>query len=159
MTAWTLAMGSWWDAIAADPGGVAVAALVLTAITALVAMVLRLALRRIRSLRRQVLAVLLGALLVGATVAVAAARLMVLDAGELGTVLGILTLTGLCSIGLVTVTTAPLGRDVRRLEQTVRQVEAGDRTVRTGVSRADELGHVARALDELTVRLDRLERR
>lgn len=158
MSALILAMGSWWDAVTGDPTGAALAVLALTATTAVVAVVLRLALRRIRSLRRQVLAVLLGALLVGATVAAAAARLMVLDSGELGTVLGILALTGLCSVGLVTVTTAPLGRDVRRLEETVRQVEAGDRAVRTGVVRADELGHVAHALDELTTRLDRLER-
>jgi signal transduction histidine kinase len=47
---------------------------------------------------------------------------------------------------------------VRRLETTVRRLEEGDRTVRTGIERADELGHVARALDELTARLDALER-
>jgi two-component system sensor histidine kinase BaeS len=52
----------------------------------------------------------------------------------------------------------PLGRDARRLEATVRRIERGDRTVRTRVERADELGHVARALDELTARLDVLER-
>ena len=40
----------------------------------------------------------------------------------------------------------------------MRRIEAGDRTVRTGLHRADELGHVARALDELTQRLDALER-
>ena len=34
------------------------------------------------------------------------------------------------------------------------RIEAGDRTVRTESQRADELGHVAQALDELTERLD-----
>jgi signal transduction histidine kinase len=59
---------------------------------------------------------------------------------------------------LVLLASVPLGRDARRLEATVRRIEGGDRTVRTGVERADELGHVARALDELTARLDVLER-
>jgi signal transduction histidine kinase len=44
------------------------------------------------------------------------------------------------------------------VEATVRRVEAGDRAVRTDVERADELGRVARAFDELTARLDALER-
>ena len=37
-------------------------------------------------------------------------------------------------------------------------IESGDRSVRTGLQRADELGHVGQALDELTERLDALER-
>ena len=49
-------------------------------------------------------------------------------------------------------------RDATRLETALRRLEAGDRTGRTGVQRADELGHVARALDELAERLDQLER-
>ena len=40
----------------------------------------------------------------------------------------------------------------------MRRIEAGDLTARTGVRRADELGHVARAIDELTERLDTMER-
>ena len=48
--------------------------------------------------------------------------------------------------------------DATRLETALRRLEAGDRTGRTGVQRADELGHVARALDELAERLDQLER-
>ena len=40
----------------------------------------------------------------------------------------------------------------------MRRIEAGDRARAHRRRRADELGHVARALDELTARLDTLER-
>ena len=52
----------------------------------------------------------------------------------------------------------PLGNDAARLAAAVRRLEDGDRSARTGVQRADELGRVARALDALTEQLDRLER-
>jgi signal transduction histidine kinase len=69
-----------------------------------------------------------------------------------------LALTAVIATVLVLLASVPLGRDVRRLETTVRRIEQGDRIVRTGIARADELGHVATALDELTARLDVLER-
>jgi two-component system sensor histidine kinase BaeS len=47
---------------------------------------------------------------------------------------------------------------VRRLEATVRAVEGGDRSARSEVRRRDELGHVARALDDAIARLDAAER-
>ena len=83
---------------------------------------------------------------------------MVLDAGQVRTSVGVLATTAVFATVLALVASAPLGRDTRRLESTVSQLKAGDRTVRTGVHRADELGQVARALDELTERLDALER-
>jgi signal transduction histidine kinase len=149
---------TWWEAVRTDPVAAVVAGTVLVGVTVILALLLRALLRHSRSLRHQVLAVLLGGLAVGGVAAVAAAELMVLDEGELGTVLGILALTALFSVALVMVASAPLGRDARRLEAMVRRIEFGDRTVRTGVARSDELGHVARALDELVARLDELER-
>ena len=83
---------------------------------------------------------------------------MVLDADGVRTAVGVLAVTAVFATVLVLVASAPLGRDARRLEETVRGIEAGDRSARTGVQRADELGHVGRALDELTERLDVLER-
>lgn len=112
---------------------------------------------RSRSLVHQVLAVTLASLAIGAAGAVVLARLMVLDENELGTVLGVLGTTAVLATLLVILASKPLGRDMGRLEATVRSIEAGDRSVRAGVDRADELGHVARALDELTERLERLE--
>ena len=104
------------------------------------------------------LAITLASLLIGALAAFLLARLMVLDAQEARTVIGVLAVTALFAAVLAIVASASLGRDAQRLEVTLRRLEAGDRTARTDVRRADELGHVARALDELTQRLDALER-
>jgi signal transduction histidine kinase len=148
----------WWDAIADQPVEATLALCGLAAGTVALAFALRFFTRRTRSLRRQVLAVTLAALAIGAVAAALLARLMVLDSNELARVAGVLGLTAVLATVLVVLASVPLGRDVRRLESTVRRIEDGDRTVRTGVERADELGHVAKALDELTARLDALER-
>jgi signal transduction histidine kinase len=148
----------WWDAIVDKPVEAALTLCGLAAGTVALGFALRFFTRRTRSLRRQVLAVTLAALAIGAVAAALLARLMVLDSNELARVAGVLGLTAVLATVLVVLASVPLGRDVRRLESTVRRIEDGDRTVRTGVERADELGHVAKALDELTARLDALER-
>jgi signal transduction histidine kinase len=153
-----LAMGSWVDAARSQPWMAAGAVTVLLLATVVTALGLRWHARRSRSLRNQVLAAALGAIGVGAVGAAALARLMVLDGGELRTVLGILAFTALFAVVLVWVATLPLARDARSLEVTVRRIESGDRDGRTAVDRADELGHVAHALDELSARLGQLER-
>jgi signal transduction histidine kinase len=149
---------SWWDRLVDQPGQAVLALVGLAVGTIAAAAALRLLTRRARSLRREVLAVTLAALAIGAVAAVLLARLMILDSGDLARVAAVLALTAVLATVLVLLASAPLGRDVRRLETTVRQIEQGDRTVRTGITRADELGHVATALDELTARLDALER-
>jgi two-component system sensor histidine kinase BaeS len=149
---------SWLEVIRDKPVEAALSAIVLTVGTIAAAFVLRRLTRHARSLRHQVLAVTLAALAIGAIAAALLARLMILDSRELARVAGVLAVTAVFATVLVLVASAPLGRDARRLEATVRRIEAGDRDVRTGVRRADELGHVAHALDELTARLDRLER-
>jgi signal transduction histidine kinase len=151
-----IALG-WWEAIADQPIEAALALGALSAGTVAVGFALRVVTRRMRSLRRQVLAITLAALAIGAIAAALLARLMVLDSHELARVAGVLGVTAVLAIVLVVLASVPLGRDVRRLETTVRRIEDGDRAVRTGLERADELGHVARALDELTARLDALE--
>ncbi len=153
-----LASTSWLDALTDDPTATVLALAGLTAGTVAAGLALRAVTRRTPSLRNQVLAVTLASLVVGAAAAVVLARLMVLDPDELPTVAGALAVTAIFATLLVLTASSPLGRDVRRLETTVRAIEAGDRSVRSGVVRADELGHVARALDELTARLDALER-
>ena len=121
-------------------------------------MVLRVVTRRTTSLRHLVLAITIASLAIGAVAALLLARLMVLDAGQVRTTVGVLAATAVFATVLALVASAPLGRDTRRLESTVSALKAGDRSVRTGVRRADELGQVAQALDELTERLDALER-
>ena len=99
-----------------------------------------------------------GSLLIGALVALALARLMVLDDDDVGMALGVLAVTAVFATVLVLTASGPLRRDARLLESSVRRIEAGDLAARTGVRRADELGHVARAIDELTERLATMER-
>jgi signal transduction histidine kinase len=148
----------WWDAIADKPVEAVLALGGLAAGTLAAAFGLRRLTRRMGSLRRQVLAITLAALAIGALAAVLLARLMVLDSAELARVAAVLGVTAVLATVLVVLASVPLGRDVRQLETTVRRIEEGDRAVRTDIHRSDELGHVAKALDELTVRLDALER-
>jgi signal transduction histidine kinase len=158
MTDSLLGATSWLSALVDQPVESVLLFTGLTAATIGAGLALRRLTRRTRSLRNQVLAVTLASLILGAAAAVVLARLMVLDPGELTAVAGALAVTAVFATLLVLTASSPLGRDVRRLEATVRSIEAGDRSVRSGVVRADELGHVARALDELTARLDSLER-
>ena len=153
-----VAVESWWDAVRDQPVESVGAALALLALSALAGLALRVVTQRTRSLRYLVLAITLSSLGIGAAAALLLARLMVLDSTEALTVIGVLATTALFATLLALVASAPLGRDAERVEIAVRRLESGDRSGRTGVQRADELGHVARALDELTVRLDELER-
>jgi two-component system sensor histidine kinase BaeS len=158
MTSSPLVAVSWREALAAEPLDAAVAFAALALGTVLAAFVLRRLMRHARSLLHQVLAVTLAALAIGAIAAVFLARLMILDSAELARVASVFGVTAVFATLLVVIASAPLGRDVRSLEATVRKIEAGDRVVRTDVVRADELGHVAHAIDQLTARLDELER-
>jgi signal transduction histidine kinase len=149
---------SWSDRVADMPVATALAAIALVALAVAGGWALRVVTRRTRSLRHLLLTLTFGSLLVGAAVALALAGLMVLDAEGFRTTLAVLALTGALATVLVLTASGPLGRDVRTLESSVRRIEAGDLTARTGVRRADELGHVARAVDELTERLDAMAR-
>lgn len=149
---------SWFDTVRDRPvaSSLAAAGLLIAATTAGVG--LRIVTRRTRSLRHLVLAITLASLAVGAVAAIVLGRLMVLDDNEARSALGVFAATSVFATVLALVASVPLGRDAERLEATVRRIELGDRAARTGVDRADELGHVARALDQLTERLDALER-
>ena len=152
-----LAAATWNAELAADPWRALLAALGLLAAVVVAGLGLRTMNRRTRSLRVQVLAITLAGLILGTVAALALAWLMVLDGGDLATVVSVLAITSVFAAGLVVVATAPLGRDVRRLEATVGRIEFGDRDARAGLDRADELGHVGRAVDQLNARLDELE--
>lgn len=141
-----------------SPTSVVLAGIGLLALAGAGGLLLRLLARRTRSLRHLLLVCALGALVVGAVVALIGARLMVLDGAEFRTSLGVLGATAVLAVVLVVVASGPLGRDGRALEAAVRRIEAGDLHARTGIVRADELGSVARAVDELTERLGTLER-
>ncbi len=148
---------SWLDAASDEPLQTAATFAVLAAATVAVGLALRALTRRSRSLRQQVLAITFASLVVAAGAALALARLMVLDRDQLADVVGVLAVTAVFAGVLAVVASETLGRDARRIEHTLRRIESGDRAVRSGVVRSDELGHVAHALDQLTTRLDELE--
>jgi signal transduction histidine kinase len=148
---------SWFDHVTGQPRETLLAAVVLVAAVVGGGFALRPVTRRTRSLHHLVLVITLASLAVGAVVALLHGRLMVLDADQARTAIAVLAVTALFAGLLAVIASAPLARDADALESAVRRLEAGDRSVRTGVARADELGHVARALDELTQRLDTLE--
>ena len=149
---------SWFDHVTGQPLETLLAAGVLVAAVVGGGFLLRPVTRRTRSLHHLVLVITLASLAVGAVVALLLGRLMVLDADQARTAIAVLAVTALFAGLLAVIASAPLARDAAALESAVRRLETGDRSGRTGVARADELGHVARALDELTLRLDTLER-
>jgi signal transduction histidine kinase len=113
--------------------------------------------RRTRSLRRSVLLLMLSSLVIAVAAALIAAQLMVLSPRELGVFLALLGLAAAFATLLAVVVAQPLGHDVRHLESTVRRIASGDRRVRVASGRADEIGRVGRAVDDLVDRLDMLE--
>jgi signal transduction histidine kinase len=153
-----LAVTSWADAVRDQPATAILSIVALAVCSASAGFALRALTRRTRSLHHLVLAILLASLAVGAVGAFLLARLMILDDSDTRTILGLLVLTALFATVLAFIATGPIGTDAARLEAAVRRLETGDRTTRTGVTRADELGQVALALDQLTERLDQLER-
>jgi signal transduction histidine kinase len=150
-------MITWLDAVRDKPLQTLVAFAAVAVASVIAGLLLRAVTRRMRTLRAQVLAAAVAALGVGGLAAFALAWLMVLEASDVRTVVGVLLLTAVVAAVVVVLATAPLGRDARRLEHTLRRIEEGERDVQTGVQRSDELGHVARAVDELTHRLHVLE--
>jgi len=148
---------SWMGSLRDRPVASTVAVLALVAAAVLAGLLLRVVTRRTRSLRHLVLAITLASLAIGAVASFVLSRLMVLHADEARSALGVLAMTAIFAVVLALVASVPLGRDAERLETAVRQLESGERNARTGVTRADELGHVARALDALTERLGALE--
>ena len=109
------------DVVSDKPVQTIAAVVALTAAAVGAGLVLRAVTRRTRSLRHLVLAITLASLAIGAVAAVLLARLMVLDAGQVRTSVGVLATTAVFATVLALVASAPLGRDARRLESTVRR--------------------------------------
>ncbi|MGD9704770.1 MAG: sensor histidine kinase [Acidimicrobiia bacterium] len=153
-----LAAMSVGDVLRSEPLQSLAALIALCIFTFAVGILIRRWLRRATSLRRIVVTVVLASLSLGVLAAALAARLMLLDGADLRAFVAVSSVAATFAVLLAVFVVRPLAVDVRQLEATVRSIEAGDRTVTTGIVRADELGHVARALDDLTSRLDALER-
>ena len=129
----------------------------LTALAIVAGLILRRSQRWSTSLRRTVLWLSLASLVIAVVAAVIAAKLMVLPSEQLGPLFAVLGVAAGFATLLVIVASKPLGVDVQRLESTVRRIESGDLSARVGSARADELGLVGQAIDDLVGRLQLLE--
>ncbi len=125
--------------------------------TIVIGIVLRHHQRRSHTLRRSLLVVVLSSLLIAVAAAVIAARLMLVSNDELLAFLLLLAVAAAFASLLAVVISQPLRDDVGHLESTVRRIESGDHSARVDTVRADELGLVGRAIDDLVDRLQVLE--
>jgi two-component system sensor histidine kinase BaeS len=112
---------------------------------------------RLRTLRSQLVAITTSGISVAAVAAWLLADAMVLDEDQLGPMLLVLALTAVIAGALAAMASTALGRAAHDLEGAVRRIEAGDRDVVAPITRNDELGRVAVALERLTERLAELE--
>ena len=153
----TGSMDTGLDAVTAHPVETIAGAIAVLLVTAGIGLALRSATVRLWSLRAQLLAISLAGTVVGALVAWLLAMAMILDEAQLVPTLAVLVVTFVLAAVIVTIASSPLGATAHRLADTVAAIDGGDRQVRTGIDRRDELGLVADALDQLTVRLADLE--
>lgn len=142
---------------AAMTGATVAGAVGVLAVTVGIGFALRRLTVRLWSLRAQLLAISLSGTVVGALVAWLGARAMILDEAQLGPTLAVLVVMSLLAAIIVAIASQSLGSAAHRLADTVAAIEGGDRDVRTGLDRRDELGRVADAVDQLTLRLADLE--
>jgi len=157
MSAW-IAMEMTLGSVIADRPALAAAAFGgLCAGTVGIAFGLRRYQRQARHLSRSLSVLVLSALVLAVAAAVIASRLMVLSRGELSAVVDVASVAAGFALLLVLIVSKSIGGDVRHLEDTVRRIESGDRTVRVGSRRSDELGHVGTAIDDLVTKLATLE--
>lgn len=124
-----------------------------------VSMLLAVTLQRLtrRSLAHGVMAASIVAVVVAGIAVSAAASAMFLNDHDLRLVLVALGLGVGAGVALATGIVRPLLRDLDRVGATARDVAAGQRGVRTGVDRPDELGRTAAALDSLVAELEQAE--
>ena len=116
--------------------------------------------QRARTLRAAVLVPAVAALGVAALAVAASALSMFLDGHDLTLLFVALTLGVGLGITLAVAVSRRLTDDLERLTSTARAVGEGDLSVRSGITRRDEVGEVAHAMDGMIAALaaSRLER-
>ncbi len=113
--------------------------------------------RRLTALRHTVLALSVSSIAVVASGVAASGPLMFLsthDVRMLGVVLGLAVLVGLAFSFVVA---RPLAADLERISSTARRIGSGDLEARTGITRPDEIGDAARAIDWMAETLFEVE--
>ena len=143
---------------AADRARLALVFVVMSAVAASAAWWLPRRARQSRSVRRTVtLLVLAGPVIVAVGLGAAAGQ-MFLSAHDIQ-LTGVVLLFGLAAGIVFALTVAgPWTDDLARISTVAEQVAAGDFTTRTGVSRADEVGRLAAAVDRMARALEAAER-
>lgn len=96
----------------------------------------------------------LCSLALGAVTTSAASNAMFLSSHDYRLFLVVLLLSSGIALAVGSHLARPLALDIARVGQVAEQVAAGDLTARTGVSRRDEIGRTARAVDSMVVALD-----
>ncbi|HKA04047.1 MAG TPA: histidine kinase dimerization/phospho-acceptor domain-containing protein, partial [Acidimicrobiales bacterium] len=114
--------------------------------------------RRGPRLRDTALTVAVTVIGVVAIAVLVSAWLMFLSSEDLALLIPLLGLSLGFAVVLADALTRPLVRDVERIAQAASAIAAGDLHVRTGVSKDNEIGVAARALDDLAARLAVVER-
>jgi signal transduction histidine kinase len=150
-------MASGLDAVRGDPVAAALAGAAILLLAAGAGFALRRWSGRLRTLRSQLLVIAVAAIAAAAVAAWLLADLMILSEEQLGPVLIVLAMTAGIAAVVAAIASTSLGRAAHDLGETVRRIEDGDRSIEVSSARADELGHVARALEGLTLRLAELE--
>jgi len=127
---------------------------IMAAASALAAILLPIAARRSRRLINTLFALSLISLLIAAFgLSVAASRMFFSD-HDLTLVLVVLGFGLLSSLGFALSAAKALTSDLSKMADTTSEVAAGDLSARTGVSRVDEIGQLARGIDEMAERLE-----
>jgi signal transduction histidine kinase len=114
--------------------------------------------RRGALLRETALTVAVTVIGIVALAVLVSAWLMFLSSEDLRLLIPLLGLSLGFAVVLADALTRPLVRDVERIAQAASAIAAGDLHVRTGVSKDNEIGAAARALDDLAARLAAVER-
>ena len=109
--------------------------------------------RRTRSVRHTVMLLSVTALGIAAGAVAVAASLMFLSAHDLTLVMVVLGVGVLAGVGFGVAVARPWAQDLESLAAAAKRVAAGDFSVRSGVTRRDEIGALAAGMDEMAERL------
>ncbi|NHZ70077.1 MAG: HAMP domain-containing protein [Proteobacteria bacterium] len=128
--------------------------IVMAIASALAAMFLPVVARRSRRLITTLFALSLISLVIAAFGLTVAASRMFFSDHDLTLVLVVLGFGLLASLGFALTASKALTSDLRRMANATSDVALGDLTARTNVDRVDEIGQLARGIDEMAERLE-----
>jgi len=110
------------------------------------------------TIRRTVVAIAVTAFLIAAVGLAVAAQAMFISNHDLTLLLVVLGFAFVSAVGFAMAVGEPLTRDLTDMADTADRVGAGDLSVRTGITRSDEVGRVAEAFDAMAAELEEAEK-